>query len=332
MKIVADRAIPFLAGVFEPWAEVHYLAGGAFRPEDVAEADALIVRTRTRCTEELLAGSRVKLVATATIGFDHIDRCWCREHGVVVETAAGCNARGVLQWVAGVLAHLARKEGWRPEERTLGVVGVGHVGSLVSAYARRWGFRVLESDPPRAAREPDFVSLSIEELASRCDLLTFHTPLDQTTRHLCNEALLARLPRHGVVINSSRGEVVDNRALCQSGLTACLDVWEGEPSLDAALLARAEVATPHIAGYSLQGKAQATALAVRAVARHFHLPLTEWYPAGMPRSEARSIFWEELCSTIGGYFDVEAESRQLKESPERFEGLREGYRYRKEYF
>ena len=332
MKIVADQAIPFLKGVLEPWADLCYLPGREITPEVVAEADALIVRTRTRCDEALLKGSRVKMVATATIGFDHIDRAWCEASGVEVATAAGCNARGVLQWVGGVLAHLSQREGWRPGERTLGVVGVGHVGSLVSEYARQWGFRVLHSDPPRAEREAGFESLPIRELAARCDILTFHTWLDEKSYHLCDRELLSLMPAHAVVLNSSRGEVVDNEALLESGHPCCLDVWEGEPQLNGALLERARVATPHIAGYSLQGKARATAMAVEAVARRFDLPLRGWYPEGMPRSEPRNLGWEELCSTIGAYFDVEAESRLLKGRPHDFEALREGYLYRKEYF
>ena len=171
MKIVIDKAIPFVRGVFEPWADVVYLSGTAIGPADVRDADALIVRTRTRCDERLLGGSRVRLVATATIGFDHIDTAWCAAHGIEVATAAGCNARGVLQWVAAALVRLARMQGWRPAQRTLGVVGVGHVGSLVAEYAAAWGFRVLCCDPPREAREHcGFLPLeAIEFISYTCE-------------------------------------------------------------------------------------------------------------------------------------------------------------------
>lgn len=155
MKIVIDRAIPFLEGVLEPWAETVYCAGSAIDPDTVRDADALIVRTRTRCNEQLLSGSRVRFIATATIGFDHIDTAWCAAHGIEVSTAAGCNARGVLQWVAAALVWLSRRQGWRPADRTLGVIGVGHVGSLVAEYAAAWGFRVLCCDP-RAKPATDF--------------------------------------------------------------------------------------------------------------------------------------------------------------------------------
>ena len=331
LKIVADEAIPFLDGVFDPWADTIRRPGREIGPRDVDGADALIVRTRTRCGEELLRDSSVRLIATATIGFDHIDLAYCRRRGIRVATAAGCNARGVLQWVAGVLAHLARRQDWRPEERTLGIVGVGHVGALVKRYAESWGFRVLCCDPPREERER-LGFLPLDEVARRTDLLTFHTPLDDSTRHLCDERLLGLLPPGATVINSSRGEVVSGEALLRSGHPYALDVWEHEPRLDAELLAGAEVATTHIAGYSLQGKATASALSVQAVAECFSLPLSGWYPAAAPPSRPREIGWEELCRTIDTAFDCRRETERLKRSPEAFERIRDNYAYREEYF
>ncbi len=331
LKIVVDSAIPFLEGVLEPFAEVVRLPGREFSPREVRDADALIIRTRTRCDEQLLGKSRVRFIATATIGFDHIDLDYCRRADIRVATAAGCNARGVLQWVSGVLALLSRREGWHPCERTLGIVGVGHVGSLVKRYAEKWGFRVLCCDPPREERE-HLGFLPLEEVAREADILTFHTPLDETTFHLCDQKLLARLPRKAVVLNASRGEVADERALLASDHPFALDVWEHEPDLCPELLARALVATPHVAGYSLQGKANAAALSVRALARHFDLPLATWYPAAVTPAPEREISWEEMCATICSYFDPEAESRRLKEHPETFEQLRDGYSYREEYF
>lgn len=330
-RVVADSAIPFLDGVLDSWFEVLRKPGREITPADVRDADALIVRTRTRCDEALLQGSRVRFIATATIGFDHIDLSYCQRQGIEVATAAGCNARGVLQWVAGVLVLLARDGGWRPEERTLGVVGVGHVGSLVKAYAERWGFRVLCCDPPREERE-HLGFLPLEQVAREADILTFHTPLDATTYHLCNRDLLAQLPTGAVVLNASRGEVADQQALLASDHPFALDVWEHEPTLNPELLARARVATPHIAGYSLQGKANATALAVRALARHFDLPLTAWYPASVTPTCERVIGWDELCETISKYFDAEAESARLKGAVNQFEQLRDNYHYREEYF
>ncbi len=333
-RIVIDSAIPMIRGVLEPYAEVVYRPGQAFTPEDVRDADALVIRTRTRCDESLLRGSRVRLIATATIGYDHIDLDCCRRAGIRVATAAGSNARGVLQWMAAALTLLSQEEGWRPEERTIGIVGVGHIGSLVEAYARQWGFRVLCCDPPRAEREGnregDFRPL--EEVAANCDILTFHTPLDRTTRHLCDRALLATLRRGAVIINCSRGPVVDNKALLESGRRCLLDVWEDEPHPDPELLAHAMVATPHIAGYSLQGKANATAMSVQAVAETLSLPLAGWYPADVVPTRPRPIGWEELRRTIAAHCDLALETRTLQAAPDTFEALRDNYRYRPEYF
>lgn len=331
MKIIADSAIPFLRGVLEPWAEVCYLPGSQIAPQDVVNADALVIRTRTRCDGRLLAGSRVRLIATATIGFDHIDTAWCAANGIRVATAAGCNARGVLQWVGAVLAYLARSQGWQPAQRTLGIVGVGHVGSLVREYARMWGFRVVCCDPPREEREHcGFRPLA--ELAREADIITFHTPLDDTTRHMADSALFEQMKPGAVVLNSSRGEVVDGEALLQSGHSCVLDVWEHEPNLDPALLGHTLLATPHVAGYSEQGKAMATAMSVATLARFFGLPLTEWYPSEAAPPAPRPITWQELCTTIRGAYDIEAESRGLKAQPADFERMRDHYPYRREYF
>ena len=304
MKIIADSAIPFLRGVLEPFAEVEYLPGTAISAADVRNADALVIRTRTRCDEKLLADSRVKLIATATIGFDHIDTAWCAAHGIEVTTAAGCNARGVLQWVGAALVHLSRTQGWQPAERTLGIVGVGHVGSLVKAYAEGWGFRVVCCDPP----------------------------LDASTRHMADSRLFGLMKPGAILINSSRGEVVDGEALLRSGLGWALDVWEHEPHLDPALLENALLATPHIAGYSEQGKANATAMSVASLARRFGLPLEGWYPPQAAPARRRPISWQELCRTIGGAYDIASESRSLKERPGDFESMRDHYAYRREYF
>lgn len=331
MKIIADSAIPFLHGLFEPWGEVCYLPGAAITADDVRDADALVVRTRTRCDEALLGGSRVRLVVTATIGYDHIDTAWCARHGVRVATAAGCNARGVLQWIAAALVYLARCEGWQPAEKTLGIVGVGHVGSLVKEYAEAWGFRVVCCDPPREARERCGF-LPLEVVAREADLLTLHTPLDASTHHLVDAALLARMKPGAVLINTSRGEVADNDALASSPHPCLMDVWEQEPHLHPALLAKTILSTPHIAGYSEQGKATATAMAVDAVARFFDLPLRGWYPPLAAPSSPHAISWQELCNSIGGVFDIAAESRRLKERPDTFEAMRDGYRLRREYF
>ena len=330
MKIVIDSAIPFIKGVLEPFAEVVYVAGDSFTPQIVADADGLIVRTRTHCNRELLEGSKVEFIATATIGFDHIDMEYCKSHGIKVTTAAGCNARGVLQWVAAVLVALSKREGFEPHERTLGIVGVGNVGKLVKHYAESWGFKVLCCDPPRQEREKlDF--LQLEQLLPQVDILTLHTPLDSTTRGMIDSKMLSLLHDDAVVINASRGEVVCSSALLERNITCALDVWENEPNIDAQLLERAFVTTPHIAGYSLQGKANATAMSVGALADHFQLPLKGWYPPQCSPTIPMEIDWQELCQTIDSYCNLENESAPLKNGGN-FESLRNSYHYREEYF
>ncbi len=324
MIVVVDNAIPYIREVFKPWAEVRYR--DVIVREDIVDADAVMVRTRTRCDEVLLGGTRVKMVASATVGTDHIDTDYCRRAGIKVANAPGSNARGVLQWVAAVLAQASA------DGKLLGVVGVGHVGSLVAEYARKWGFEVLCCDPPRAVQ--GFVSL--DEIAVRADIITFHTPLTfegpDATYHLADDNFFSKVKPGAMILNSSRGEVVDTRALMNSGCDFCIDTWEHEPDIDREMLHRAFLATPHIAGYSIQGKANATAAAVRAIAKEFEMPLEGWYPAEMHPTVPQPIKWEELCATIYDYFDIAAETHTLKSAPEKFEQLRNNYRFREEYF
>ena len=237
---------------------------------------------------------------------------YCAARGIEVVTAEGCNAAGVLQWVAGVLAMSAAAGGMRPENTTLGIVGVGHVGSLVERYARDWGFRVLRCDPS--------------------DIVTLHTPLDASTRHMIDSRAIGLMRPDGMIVNASRGEVVDTRALLDAPQRLFLDVWEREPDIDRRLLEKAVVATPHIAGYSAQGKANATAAVVAAAARRFGLPLAGWYPPQVHPAARRAISWEEMCATVRDYCDLAAQSATLKSRPEAFESLRNGYDYREEYF
>ncbi|MFR9636563.1 MAG: 4-phosphoerythronate dehydrogenase [Rikenellaceae bacterium] len=328
VKIIIDSAIPFIEGVFEPFATVVYVAGSKIDREDVRDADALIVRTRTRCDKNLLEGSTIKHIATATIGYDHIDLDYCAKSGIEVTTAAGCNSRGVLQWVGAALSLLSKMEGWQPRQKVLGVIGVGNVGRLIEEYGRAWGFEVICCDPPRGVEG----FLELDELLSRADIISLHTPLDSTTRHLINSRNIKLLKPQSTIINSSRGEVVDSRALLENpSYRLLLDVWEGEPNINITLLNRAIVSTPHIAGYSLQGKANGTAIVVNSIAQSLNLPISGWYP-DVKRNDGGAITWEEMQRSIGQYFDIERETQQLKGNRDLFEKLRNSYSYRKEYF
>lgn len=342
MIIVIDKHIPYAAQVLSRYAIIREIEGSTIKASDIIDADALLVRTRTRCDAALLGGSRVKFVGTATIGYDHIDRAWCAANGITFASAAGCNARAVLQWVSGVLAHLAHSDGWRPEERTLGVVGVGHVGSLVADYARSWGFRVVCSDPPRELSEGLGLNegfLPLSELAACADIVTFHPLLVREgswpSFHLADSTFLASLHDGATVLNASRGEVLDTRAALKElhRLRFCIDTWEGEPSIDRTLLASAEVTTQHIAGYSVQGKANASAMILSALGRCFNIPeLESWFPDEVERTVPRPIGWDDMCRTIGRYFDPVAESNVLRTGADRFEELRNNYNLRQEYF
>ncbi len=330
MKIVIDKAIPFVKGVFEPYCHVDYIDGHSFNSSNVKDASALLIRTRTRCEESLLDGSSVRHIATATIGFDHVDTQYCASSGIEVSTAAGCNARAVLQWFAAVMVHLSKTQDWQPHQKTIGVVGVGNVGELISHYAKLWGFKVVCCDPPRQAREGgDFVSF--EQLCSMADIITLHTPLDATTHHLINGESLKLISPNCVIINSSRGEVIDTQALLNSQNPFVMDVWEGEPKISPQALEHAILATPHIAGYSLQGKANATTMTVRNIAKALDLPLNTWM-SDTKKIEPKEISWQELHNSIQSKFDIQQQSLYLKNNRELFEEIRNNYNYREEFF
>lgn len=344
MKIVADCDIPFIRGVFEPFCEVVYLRGSDIGPADVRDADALIVRTRTRCGRELLESSRVRLVATATVGFDHIDTAFCAAAGIEVATAAGSNARAVLQWYAAALVFCCARQGLSPAGTTVGVVGTGNVGSLVARYSEQWGFDVMCCDPPleRKGAKPAAGQrfYGFGELAPRCDVITFHTPLIRTggdaTFHMAGGGFFDSLRPGAVIMNASRGEVADGAAWLEAVSAgrchAAIDTWEDEPAPDPRLIEAAALSTPHIAGYSRQGKANASAAAVHAVAHRFGMPLTDWFPAEVKQVSPRAIGWDELRNSIAGYFDIDRESAVLKAHPRDFERTRCDYNYRDEYF
>ena len=349
MKIVCDNKIPFLRGVLEPFAEVDYLPGKETTPEVVKDADALITRTRTICNETLLSGSQVQAIATATIGFDHIDTAWCDAHGIFWENAPGCNSGSVKQYIASVLVTLAKRYGFDLAEKTLGVVGVGNVGRKVASVARALGMKVLLNDPPRARAEGPEAFVTLDEICAQCDIITVHVPLSKTgedaTWHLFDGPRLAALRPDQILINSSRGPVVDNAALKavlqKGGLKAAvLDVWEGEPNLDPELVSLLALTTPHIAGYSADGKANGTTAAVRSVARTLGLPLTTWSAEGIPAppqaldfsvEAAGKSLQEVLTEAILHTYDVSEDSERLRADLSLFEKLRGDYPVRREF-
>jgi erythronate-4-phosphate dehydrogenase len=349
MKIVTDDKIPFLKGVLEPFADVLYIPGKDISKEHLHDADALITRTRTKCNEALLKGSKIKFIATATIGFDHIDTKWCEANGIQWINAPGCNSGSVYQYVASVLVTLARKYKFNLTDRTLGVIGVGNVGKKIVRLAENLGMQVLLNDPPRARKEGTCGFVSLEGIIRDCDIITCHVPLNMEgidkSYHLIDENVLSKLNKGTILINSSRGEVVDNKALLQSLLgsgnlmASVLDVWENEPEIDTSLLEKLDIATPHIAGYSIDGKVNGTAMSVQALSRFFNLPLKMWVPEDIPVPENPEIIisckgksdQEIISEAILATYDVSTDDANLRKSVATFEKLRGNYGFRREF-
>ena len=340
MKIVADIDVPFLEGVFEPYAEVVYRKGSEISREDVLDADALVVRTRTRCDEALLHDTRVKVIATATIGVDHIDLDYCRKTGIEVANAAGCNAGGVMQYVFSALYGVAARKGIKIDGSTIGIVGVGHVGRKIEAMAEYLGFNILKCDPPRAAAEGPSGFCSLEHLLAESDVVTLHVPLDETTRGMANSDFFTLMKPGSIFINAARGEVVDEQALIDASPklgAIVIDTWNDEPDVNEELLDIADIATPHVAGYTFQGKQNGTAYAVRAVARHLGLKdLYDFFPAqDLPGHEPVLLDLigknhGEIAAVFQYNYPIFTDDFRFRMEPDKFEKLRSEYQYRRE--
>ena len=333
MKIVVDSHIPNIQGLIEPRAEVVYLEPGDITRDAVKDADALIVRTRTRCDAALLDGSRVQFIGSATIGTDHIDLDYCATHGITVRNAPGCNAPAVAQWVFCAIIVWMRHHGITATNGlTLGVVGVGHIGSIVVRWGRELGFTVLLNDPPRENRDGSFDDIfsPLEELQRRCDIITFHTPLTRdgewSTWHLCDQGFLDGLTRCRLLLNAARGPIADNAALQGWYGDIALDCWENEPDISRELLEKVLVATPHIAGYSREGKQRGTAMMLEALNEHFgwDIPIPT---IASPATGAAQV----TLAGIDASYDILADTTALKSAPAAFESQRNHYPHRQEY-
>ena len=342
MKIVADKHIPFLEGVFEPYAEVVYIDGRAINHEDIIDADALIIRTRTKCNAALLDGTKVSMIATATIGMDHIDLEYCRTHNIEVHNSEGCNAGGVMQYVFSALYGIAARKGIKLDNATLGIIGVGHVGKKVEEMARHLGFNVLLCDPPRAEAEGPDGFCSLEYLLANSQIVTMHVPLDETTRGMADEDFFMLMPPGAIFINAARGEVVDEDALMTAipklGAVV-IDTWNNEPDVNEELVEMVDIATPHIAGYSYQGKLNGTASAVQHVARHFGIEqLYDYYPEGdQPdhgpvRLELQDKNHGERAALFQYNYPIFTDDFRFRMDPSSFEKLRSEYQYRREIY
>ena len=342
MKIVADMHIPFLKGVFEPYATVVYKDGREITREDCLDADVLITRTRTRCNADLLDGTSVKMISTATIGTDHIDLPWCASHGIEVYNAAGCNAGGVMDYVFSALYGVAARKKIPLQHAKLGIVGVGHVGKKVERMGRKLGFEILRCDPPRAAMEGPEGFCSLDELLAEAHVVTLHVPLDETTRGMAGEEFFSKIRPGAVFINAARGEVVDESALLRARPklgALVIDTWCNEPAMNQHLLAECDIATPHIAGYSYQGKQNGTAMAVRAVARRFGFKALETYFPETENLDLHPVVIDaagksqgEIASILQYNYPIFIDDFMFRTDPGGFERLRGQYQYRREFY
>ncbi len=350
IKIAADNKIPFLKGVLEPYADIQYLSPAEMTNEALRDVDGIIIRTRTHCNEALLKGTNVKFIATATIGYDHIDTKYCDDAGIYWVNAPGCNSSSVQQYISSAILTLAKKYNFKLSETTIGIVGVGNVGKKVEKIARLFGMNVLLNDPPRARAEGPEKFVSLDELISRSDIITLHVPLNKTgedkTHHLADDAFFAKLEHKRLLINASRGPVVKTssikNALHENIVDACvLDVWEGEPNIDRELLSLVDIATPHIAGYSADGKANGTSMSIAELRKFFNLPMPEgWYPESVPPSlQPREIIvdcanktkQEILFDVVIASYDIMSDDATLRNSVETFEQQRGAYPIRREF-
>ncbi|VEB96115.1 Erythronate-4-phosphate dehydrogenase [Cedecea lapagei] len=349
MKILVDENMPYARELFSRLGEVIAVPGRPIPVDALTDADALMVRSVTKVNAELLDGKGIKFVGTATAGTDHVDEAYLQSAGVAFSAAPGCNAIAVVEYVFSSLLILAERDGFELKDRTVGIVGVGNVGSRLQARLEAWGVRTLLCDPPRADRgdEGDFVAL--EALVQDADIITFHTPLfksgEYKTLHLADEALISRLKPGAILINACRGPVVDNAALLKclkagQKLNVVLDVWEPEPDLNVELLDKVDIGTAHIAGYTLEGKARGTTQVFEAFSHFIGQSQQVALDSLLPAPEfgritlAGPLDQPTLKRLVHLVYDVrrdDAPLRKVAGQPGEFDKLRKNYLERREW-
>lgn len=331
MKFVIDNKIPYLRETIAAMGvEAIYIDGSSITTADVKDADALVVRTRTVCNEALLKDSKVKLIVTATIGYDHLDTEYLNCADIAWYNCPGCNAGSVAQYVRNCLLLMEQDLQLDLHNTTLGIVGCGHVGSKVLCEARQLGMNVIVSDPLLGG----LYKRSLEELAEEADIITFHVPLtedgDYPTLHLADESFFNSLTRCPIIINTSRGAVVNNIALLDALTTgkirqAVIDTWENEPRILQPLLQQVYIGTPHIAGYSAEGKTNASNMVVDALCSYFNLP----HPKPIEPPSLPADF--KYTGNPLELYNPKTDSDLLKKNPELFEYFRGHYPLRREH-
>lgn len=349
MKILVDENMPYARELFSRTGNVVAVPGRPVPQAELEDADGLMVRSVTQVNAALLAGKPVRFVGTATAGTDHIDEAYLGEQGIAFSAAPGCNAIAVVEYVFSALLLLAERDGFRLTDRTVGIVGVGNVGSRLQARLEALGIRTLLCDPPRADRGDAGDFLPLADLVAAADVLTFHTPLFREgpyqTLHLADDALLRALKPGTILINACRGEVVDNAALLQvlddrDDLSVVLDVWEPEPDLSVPLLEKVDIGTAHIAGYTLEGKARGTTQVFEAWSQFIGQPQQVPLDTLLPPAEFGTITLSgeldqpTLKRLVHLVYDVrrdDAPLRRVAAIPGEFDRLRKNYQERREW-
>jgi len=355
MKILADANIPYVRECFSSIGDVELLGGREITSDAVADADVLLVRSITPVNARLLAGSRVKFVATATIGFDHIDIGYLRRNNIGFASAPGSNANSAAEYVIAALLEIAQKYNIPLQGKSIGVVGVGNVGSRVAKKCHALGMKVLLNDPPLQRQTGDPNYLPLGELYD-CDFLTLHTPLtfdgQDKTYHLADDKFFKSLAKKCVFINASRGAVTDSNALSAAinagGLRGvALDVWENEPNIDTELLKMVDIGTPHIAGYSLDGKIAGMILVYKATCEQFGIEPGRSIEDFLPEPEVPQLrldpnpanHIETLIAAVQAVYDIRRDDVRLRgiqstrsgHAGEFFDNLRKEYAIRREF-
>ncbi|OZG73726.1 erythronate-4-phosphate dehydrogenase [Hahella sp. CCB-MM4] len=351
MKIVADENIPLVPQFFASIGEIQTYPGRGITPEHVRDADILLVRSITQVNRQLLEGSRVRFVGTTTIGLDHVDTEYLNECGIAYSNAPGCNASAVVEYVVGTLSVLADELGFELESKSVGIIGRGAIGSKLEKALTSLGMKVLSNDPPKE-NEGEEGLYPLEEVL-QCDVISLHVPLveegEYQTHHLMNHQVLSGLRGDQILINSSRGDVIDEAALKQrlqeeNPPTVVLDVFNGEPVVDTELADLCHFVTPHIAGYTLDGKVAGTEMVYKSFCRYLGLPERHKLGQFLPEPPLKKLafssgadpFWA-LHTAIRTCYDVRHDDSNLRrtlrlpeaERGKAFDELRKGYRVRR---
>ncbi len=355
MKIIADANIPFVKDCFSSVGEVEIFPSRQITRDVVSDADCLLVRSVTKVDSDLLAGSKIRFVGTATIGFDHIDVEYLKRSSIGFASAPGSNANSAAEYIVAALFEIGKKYEVELQDKSIGIIGVGNVGSRVERKAKALGMKVFLNDPPLQRKTGDAKYLSLEELCS-CDFITFHTPLTfdgiDKTFHLADERFFKSLKPGCIFINASRGGVVDSEAL-KAAIhfgrlkAAVLDVWENEPDIDTELLEMADIATPHIAGYSLDGKIAGMIMIYKAVCEYFEVKagfdIEDFLPeANVPKLEINTKDGSEqdvLQRAVENIYKIGEDDSKLRQvldvsnekRGEFFDKLRKNYPVRREF-